>query len=89
MTVKAPEYRKMQILFDDGSTRIYDISLNNGDITNQAQLDRIDFCRNQAAQSLFNRLKEQGRDYGNPFNDKRVCRDPGPKAVKIIKIWDE
>lgn len=76
-------YRKMEVLFEDGSTMTYDIKLWLGWRVYETHINR-------AAHSLFSKLKEQGK-YAAGWYDhrKHPAREPGPKAVKIIRIWDE
>ena len=91
MANEAIKFRHMLVGFEDGSERRYVMKLPSASTIGKLENDEyagLDAAINQAAMNLFHKLKRLGKNYGDPFIDKRVCRDPGPKAVQIIEIWD-
>jgi hypothetical protein len=81
------ETRKFVVIeFEDGSTTQYDIAWT------RHIADYVEIAKD----SLFERLRKDGRDGGYPLNDKRMFngnhvtgkgRRGGPKAVRIVKEW--
>lgn len=78
----------MLIRFEDNSVARYVIRIPNYRDMDKVQIHAIQCAIENAALRIFKSLRKSGRFYGDPFVDKRICRQPGPKAKAIISVWD-
>jgi hypothetical protein len=90
MTTKteAVNFRHMLVRFEDKSVVRYVIRIPDYSGLPKDQIHAIQDAIERAAIRLFKSLRKNGKNYGNPFIDKRICRQPGSKAQAIISVWD-
>lgn len=87
---EAINFRHIVIRFDDESTTRYVMKLDANHCKSLDEIKVFNAAIEQAALSMFRRLRAKGRNAGDPLVDKRTIPriGVGPKATAIISVWD-